>query len=84
METNEKKEVKGTVWLWTVIGLIAGGCLGSCFMGFVDGIFEFGCADGVAYLSAFAGAGIVGFLAYRSSYKNGGNAPAWLWKSKKK
>ena len=69
METNEKQEVKGNVWLWTVIGIVAGGLLGSVLLGPIGTVL---------------GGVITGILAYRSSYKNGGNAPAWLWKSKKK
>lgn len=66
METNEKQEVKGTVWLWTVIGIVAGGLLGSL----------------LGPLGTILGGGITGILAYRSSSQNGGNAPAWLWQSK--
>lgn len=69
METNEKQEVKGNVWLWTVIGIVAGGLLGSVLLGPIGTVL---------------GGVITGILAYRSSSKNGGNAPAWLWKSKKK
>ena len=67
MET--KQEVKKTVWLWTVIGLVVGGWLGMMFAGIIGGVIA-----GV----------VIGILAYRSSAKNGGNAPSWLWRSKKK
>ena len=69
MESKEKQEVKGTVWLCTVIGIVAGGWLGAFLLG---------------PIGAVLGGVITGILAYRSSSKNGGNAPAWLWKSKKK
>ena len=35
MET--KQEVKKTVWLWTVIGLVVGGWLGMMFAGIIGG-----------------------------------------------
>jgi cobalamin synthase len=68
METKPKQEVKKTVWLWTVIGLLAGGWIGS-LLGIVGSVI---------------GGAIVGFLAYRSSAKTGGSAPAWLWQSRLK
>jgi len=68
-EINTKQEVKRTVWLWTVIGLAVGGWIGMIVAGIIGGIVA-----GV----------IVGILAYCSSAKNGGNAPAWLWRTKKK
>ncbi|MDD5598754.1 MAG: hypothetical protein PHV82_12475 [Victivallaceae bacterium] len=69
MSTEEKQEVKGTVWLWTVVGLIAGGWLGMLIAG---------------YIGAAIGAVAISIAAYRSSKKNSGGPPAWLWRSKKK
>lgn len=69
MKAEEKEAVKGTVWVWTVVGVVVGGWIGMMIAGSVTGVI---------------GAAVVGFLAYRSSAKNGGNAPAWLWRSKKK
>jgi hypothetical protein len=66
---EEKQKVKATVWLWTIIGLGAGAWLGMIIAGYIGG--------GV-------GALIIGILAYRSSKKNGGGPPSWLWRSKKK
>jgi hypothetical protein len=66
---EEKQEVKGTVWLWTVIGIGAGAWLGMLVAG---------------YVGAGVGAIAIGLAAYRSSKKNGGGAPSWLWRSKKK
>lgn len=66
---EEKQEVKGTVWLWTVVGIAAGTVLGMVIAGQVGG--------GV-------GAVVIGIAAYSSSKKNGGGPPSWLWRSKKK
>lgn len=66
METNEKQVVKGNVSLWTVIGIVAGGLLGSL----------------LGPLGTVTGGVITGIIAYRSSSRNDGNAPAWLWRTK--
>ena len=66
---EEKQEVKGSVWLWTVVGIAAGTVLGMVIAGYVGG--------GV-------GAVAIGIAAYNSSKKNGGGPPSWLWRSKKK
>ena len=66
---EEKQEVKGTIWLWTVIGLIAGGWIGMVIAGYVGGA---------------VGAIAIGISAYRSSKKSNGGPPSWLWRSKKK
>ncbi len=66
---EEKQEVKGTTWLWIVVGLVAGGWLGMIVAGYVGGA---------------VGAIAIGIAAYRSSKKNNGGPPSWLWRSKKK
>ncbi|MDD5600092.1 MAG: hypothetical protein PHV82_19260 [Victivallaceae bacterium] len=75
MSSEEKKEIKGTVWLWTVIGLVAGAWLG---------MFITGLVGGTGYSGGIIGAVAIGIAAYRSSKKNGGGPPSWLWRSKKK
>jgi len=75
---EEKQEVKGTVWLWTVIGAIVGWFL----FGFIAGLL--GLVDAAAYVVGAIGVVVIGFLAHRSSAKNGGSAPSWLCRSKKK
>lgn len=64
--TNDSK---GNVWLWTLVGSIAGFLFGSLIMGVLGGAVCFF---------------IIGFLAYRSSKNNNGGPPAWLWRSSKK
>ena len=66
---EEKQEVKGTIWLWTVIGIAAGTWLGMIIAGYIGGA---------------VGAIAIGIAAYRSSKKNNGGPPSWLWRSKKK
>lgn len=65
---KEKQEVKGTVWLWTLIGGVPGGWLGTMVGDIIGGIIA---------------AIVLAILAYRSSAKNGGAAPSWLWRSKR-
>lgn len=71
--SEDGKKVKGTIWLWTGIGLVAGIWIG----GFAGGL------TGLGWIPAFIVGPLIGFLAYRSSKKNGGGAPGWLWRSKK-
>ena len=72
---EEKQEVKGTVWLWTVVGIAAGTVLGM----FVAGLIGI-----TGSVGGGAGAVAIGIAAYGSSKKNGGGPPSWLWRSKKK
>ena len=67
------EEVKGTIWVWTVVGLVAGFILGCVIGG----------ATGINVLGGIILSPIVGVLAYRSSKKNNGGPPSWLWRSKK-
>ena len=72
---EEKQEVKGTVWLWTIVGIAAGTVLGMFIAGLI-GI--------TGSVGGGAGAVAIGITAYNSSKKNGGGPPSWLWRSKKK
>ena len=67
--SEEKQEVKGSVWLWTIIGIAAGAWLGMIIAG---------------YIGVGVGAIAIGIAAYKSSKKNNGGPPSWLWRSKKK
>ena len=62
-----EKDVKGKVWRWTLVGVAVGGGLGVLLAGVIGGVI---------------GGIVVGILTYRSCAKNGGKAPAWLWRSK--
>ena len=72
---KEKQEVKGSIWLWTVVGIAAGTCMGM----FVAGLIGI-----TGSVGGGVGAVAIGIAAYRSSKKNGGGPPSWLWRSKKK
>jgi hypothetical protein len=72
---DQKEKVKGTVWVWTVIGAAVGSWFGIAISSF---------ARTNALLGGIAGCVLVGVLAYRSSAAQGGRAPGWLWRTKKK
>lgn len=59
---------KGKAWVWGVVGAVAG-----LFLGSIAGP-----------LGAAIGFIVIGVIAFRSSKKNNGAPPAWLWRSKKK
>ena len=72
---DQKEKVKGTVWVWTIIGAAVGTWFGMAISS-MAGINP--------WLGGVAACALVGILAYRSSAKQGGRAPGWLWRTKKK
>ncbi len=72
MET-EKKAVKKTVWGWTFLGALSGWIAAQIVAGvlFLPPLI----ALGVGIICTV----VLGRMAYRSSAKNGGKAPSWLW-----
>jgi ammonia channel protein AmtB len=81
---EEKQEVKGTVWLWTGLGLAAGGWLGMNIADFIQVLAMDATIKILTGISSAVGAIAIGTAAYRSSKKNNGGPPSWLWRSKKK